>query len=582
MNQEFCFKTLSGYDSQRMAAKLQHAPPPRFPMPRMSASSIQAVLHQNPFEIGDIPPPPAVKASTHVSSNSISSQYSNPFQTPSHSRHASESSPNSNPMVFSPVSPLEASDVVTALGQPRAQPRPNNTSQHSTTRMSSNNLQSLDGNPYPSNADEADSKPRKVKVAQDMYAGEMPPGYERRDYQGPLASKDGNKGPCHKCGGNKKIPEETLIPDLDKTQQQSQPASHNSDCHKCGGRKSNPPSSYPRNAMANAQPRPQQQATPRAPPVQSSEAGPSGHRHKCGKCGRKRRPDSVSTTASSSSQQPEASQFSQPGLTIQSRVPQIETQNMPFAVSVEPPTAINERAPALSFAPVSNTGETSSIPQIKSNTSVDNNYNNNGQKKKTHVSRTSSVSSLFRSLSRRKKSSEIVSKGEQDAQDGRSENGSSTHSRLRPNDYVDRPGSPFSFMRKSQEEQSFEMGDMHKSKQPERRNSWEQADESTKFLSEVTATERPTYNRSQSTRTGQKDPYKDDLYLSLPPDQRPGVTRFKSLRTGVNRAAHGLGRSASQIGRSTSLRRLESVKRVPELWYRDAEGPQAEYNTYAY
>ena len=151
--------------------------------------------------------------------------------------------------------------------------------------------------------------------------------------------------------------------------------------------------------------------------------------------------------------------------------------------------------------------------------------------------------------------------------------------------------SPLSFVDQPKEDQAFEMNDMRKSKIPERRNSWDKADEATNFLSDVSDSERPssrpTYGRSQSTRDhlrNQKS-QSDDVYLSLPPDQRPGITRFKSLRAGVNHAAAGLSRSASQISRSSSLRRLESVKKVPQFWYRDdmtIEGAGGEYNNYAY
>lgn len=154
-------------------------------------------------------------------------------------------------------------------------------------------------------------------------------------------------------------------------------------------------------------------------------------------------------------------------------------------------------------------------------------------------------------------------------------------------DAPDRPPSPFSFIDKPREEQAFEMNDIRQSKLPERRDSWDKADENTLFLG-VQAS-RPKIGRSQSTTAakypGEASKPVDDVYLSLPPDQRPGITRFKSLRGGVTRAANGLSRSASQISRSSSLRRLESVKKVPSLWYRDdmaIEGAAGEYDYHGY
>lgn len=553
-----------------MAAKLQNPPPPSFPF---SSPSVQAAAHPNPSQIVNVPS--SSRGAAHLPQPSISTQNTNPFRTPKHSPHASDAS---SPYIFSPVSPIEENPD--NRFRRAAPPPPQDTSRPdkmSSEPRKSVDLRKLDGKPYPGREDEADSKPRKVKVAQDMYAGELPPGYERQDYQGPLASKEGHNhtSSCHKCGGHKKSPSESVsvVPVTDEKPAQ------NIDCNKCGGKKSTPPSSFPRGAMANGR------APPQAAPRQSSEAGPSsasaGHKHKCGKCGRRKRPDSISTNGSSSQQSPR-----QAGLSYQN-VPQIQTNGVPVGINVEPPTAITERAPTIPFSPASTIGTT---PLVQPN----------AYKKGHNPARSGSISSLFRSLSRRNKnhdsplpSQQLASNGEHNSHNivdkisSAIRDGDASYSRLRPDDYIERPGSPFSFVDKPQEDQSFEMGDMRKSKQPERRNSWDKSDESTQFLGQ--SADRPQYGRSQSTQNGVNSglhaQYENDTYLSLPPDQRPGVTRFKSLRTGVNRAANGLSRSASQISRSTSLRRLESVKKVPQLWYRDdmaIEGAQSEYNNYGY
>lgn len=563
-----------------MPAQLQDVPP----LSALMLTSTQRAARQNnnPFQANYTSTVPR-GTFAHIPQQSTSSQNTNPFRTPTHSARASESSSN---FVLSPVSPVDYTELDSRLRYTRFQEQSSRAPRAATTMSSepsrkSTDLRKLDGKPYPGMDDEQDAKPRKVKVAQDMYAGDMPPGYDPQGYSGPLASKGGAKGPCHKCGGHKKTESES------STTGKSEKAPgqiRNMDCSKCGQKKSMPPSSYPRSAMANAQPRSQAQGPPRGAPIQSDEAGPSGHRHKCDKCGRKRRPDSFSTASSSS--QPQSPQA---GLSIQ-RMPKLQTIGIP-TMNIEPPTATTERAPTLLYSPATN-----ETPLIK---------NGNEQpvhKRRPSIGRSGSISSLLRSLSRRRKtadgplpSQQLASSGEQNSnsivdkishaiRDGEHSRGRS-HPGLRPEA---RPPSPLSFVDQPREEQAFEMNDMRKSKLPERRNSWDKADEATQFLSDVPLAEtRPTHHRSHSTRDHLRNSRTqgDDVYLSLPPDQRPGITRFKSLRAGVNRAAGGLQRSASQISRSSSLRRLESVKKVPSLWYRDdmaLEGAASEYNNYAY
>lgn len=544
-----------------MATQLQHAPPSAFPF--SSSAARPGARYTSPPSSAD---PALASGAVHVSNNSISSQNTNPFRTPKHSPHTSASSTS---FVFSPVSPIE--EERTATVPPLPNPRPSTLSQPRIMAQEprrSVDLRTIDGKPYPGRQAESDAKSRKVKVAQDMYAGELPPGYERQDYKAPGVDEKGHKhtDSCHKCGGHKKVQSLTSSP-TEKPPMQPQ----NIDCSKCGGKRSTPPSSFPGAAMANIRPPPQSTG----PMAESSEAGPStappAHKHKCTKCGRRKRPESMSASGSSS-------QSHSPQQASYRNIPVIQTNGMPVNINIEPPTAITERAPTLPFSPASTIGETPLI---------------NGQQKehkKGHKpSRSGSISSLFRSLSRRKKSMDHSSPTQPTPTEGHQSSGrsSASHSRLRPDEHIDRPGSPFSFVDKPQEEQAFEMNDMRRSKLPDRRDSWDKADESTVFLG--SQTQRPRIGRSQSTNTAKypsdsTQPV-DDVYLSLPPDQRPGITRFKSLRQGVNRAADGLSRSASQISRSSSLRRLGSVKKVPQLWYRDdmtLEGASSEYDRYGY
>jgi hypothetical protein len=53
-----------------------------------------------------------------------------------------------------------------------------------------------------------------------------------------------------------------------------------------------------------------------------------------------------------------------------------------------------------------------------------------------------------------------------------------------------------------------------------------------------------------------------EQYLSVETEQRPQITRFKSLRSGVARVN-------STVSRSTSLKRLGSLKTVHHNWYRN-------------
>lgn len=563
-----------------MAAKLQSTAPPTSTFapsasgPISSGRAPATRKSSKPFDIGSNPPPTGPVS--HATHQSRSSQQSNPFRTPTHTPHVSESSQSA----FSPVSPIGPTDIDSRFrqhqqGRPQVKFAPQKhgaSSKMASEPRKSVDLRKLDGKPYPGHEDDAEPKPRKVKVARDMYAGDLPPMYEQKDYQGPVAGK----GACHKCGGHKKSDSDGHV-GPESTQPQSQMTGHG--CHKCGG-KSTPPSSFPHGAMANAQPR----AGRSAPVPSSSEAGPSGHRHKCDKCGRKKRPDSISSTGSQQPRSPQA------GASFQPSIPQIQTNGVPI-MNIEPPTAITERAPTMPFSPASTIGET---PLIKHE-----NQAAASRKKGHQPARSGSFSSLFRSLSRRKKTSDGPLPSQQLSQTtphnivdkishalGESQDASnSNYARLKPEDQIVRPGSPFSFIDKPREEQAFEMNDMRKSKVMEgasvaRRDSWDKADESTNFLADESAAARPRYSRSQSTRHHLRSQTEDgDVYLALPPDQRPGVTRFKSLRQGVDRAANGLSRSASQISRSTSLRRLGSVKKVPELYYRS---DMNEYDQFAY
>lgn len=131
---------------------------------------------------------------------------------------------------------------------------------------------------------------------------------------------------------------------------------------------------------------------------------------------------------------------------------------------------------------------------------------------------------------------------------------------------IERPDSPFSFTDKPTEHEAFEMNDIRISKldtKPEYEFLKDpySAPLSTEANSLLQPVSRPEHLRSKSEAavTTLTVPNQDDTYLANP-HQRPTITRFKSLRAGVERAA--------SVTRSTSLRRLNSIKKTPELWYR--------------
>ena len=275
---------------------------------------------------------------------------------------------------------------------------------------------------------------------------------------------------------------------------------------------------------------------------------PASGRHSCGKCGKSRRPESkLSMETHGASQRPG---------------PKMETVSHPsLNINVEPPTAISEHAPTLPFSPASTLGESPLLKQCASS---------------EKPRRSGSISSLFRSLSSRKRSEKVASQSIPGKGLAVGESRQCYH-----NVHRNMTIAESTLSAGTQMPALIELDEMKQCSHG-RINSWQKSDERTGFLS----TQRPKHNRSQSTQTGVKQPSNEaDVYIALPADQRPGMTRFKSLRHGVNRAAVGLSRSASQISRSTSLRRLETVKRVPQLWYRNdmsLEGAGSEYNQYAY
>jgi hypothetical protein len=133
------------------------------------------------------------------------------------------------------------------------------------------------------------------------------------------------------------------------------------------------------------------------------------------------------------------------------------------------------------------------------------------------------------------------------------------YSRLSAQEQPSRPSSPFSFMETPDEQQGFELKDM---KEKEKMTSPTSPKSADSMYSPVVIEETLDVDVDRRSKSMQEQQTRNDG-LAVPghDGNRPPLTRFKSLRQGVNRAA--------SVTRATSLRRLESVKSVHTAWYRD-------------
>jgi hypothetical protein len=138
------------------------------------------------------------------------------------------------------------------------------------------------------------------------------------------------------------------------------------------------------------------------------------------------------------------------------------------------------------------------------------------------------------------------------------------YSRLGAQEQPDRPSSPFSFMEAPNEDQAFEMTDMKDKGKTSPMTSPTSPKSAESMYSPIIIEETldVDVDRRSKSMEQQKTPQSPDG-LAVPGQEgnKPPLTRFKSLRQGVNRAA--------SVTRSTSIRRLESLKTVHKNWYRD-------------
>ena len=137
------------------------------------------------------------------------------------------------------------------------------------------------------------------------------------------------------------------------------------------------------------------------------------------------------------------------------------------------------------------------------------------------------------------------------------------YSRLSAHERPSRPTSPFSFQETPNEsdEKGYELKDLKDGKGKTTSPTSPQTE--TSIYSPVIIEETLDVDVDRRSRAMEEGRQANADRLGVPGQDasRPPITRFKSLRQGVNRAA--------SVTRSTSLRRLESLKTVHTAWYRD-------------
>lgn len=479
---------------------------------------------------------------------------------------------------FSPVSPLAESRPIERFSQaPTVAPQPQRAD---AAQRKSIALRRLDGKPY--HGLQSTDKPAKpVKVAKDMFDGALPPVYKREAPDqihpvGVTGAPASTRHDCIKCG---------------KKHGEGHDA-HDSSCAQCGKRKASAPASTSAAAPA-AVPKFQARTTSEGtmshqPGHSETTAGPSSSptstRGKyCAKCGRHKRPTSDATEHSfirepsaglspppapvTATNRPAIRPY-QAGLSIEPHV--VQPQNPVYPqIDVIPPSASTYRPANSAF---SQYGDES--PLVGKAT-----------KQEFKLFRNSSLArSLSRRLSRKDRtvSAPLPSQqlaggehpsGEQSA--GRLINMISSAMQASPHDHDtkysrlslaeqgDRPTTPFSFVGGKDEQDAFEMVDLRDRHSFSDQGSLEGALEAdmptTLSERDISAIQQDTIDvipRSKSAEPrGQHLSVEDS-------GQRPQITRFKSLRSGVSRMN-------STVSRSTSLKRLGSLKTVHHNWYRN-------------
>lgn len=406
---------------------------------------------------------------------------------------------------FSPVSPLQSPFTATTMSSTQEMQRP-------TSSRSSIDVRRLDGTPYTAGE-------KQIKAARDMHEGAVPPAYKNpptSSAQHPSPEQHGcSKPSCTKCGKRKTLLESPTpsrtVPHYSRPISQgstlagpsSMPAGQPlKKCHKCGKHKKPIMTPMPPQPVFGAQHRFSSQST--IVPIPAARA-----------------------------QQPSLSLLAGDNLP-QPSVPQLD---------VIPPSASTYRPTNSALS-----NYTDDQPLVRS-----------GPKYQAFR-----PSSLIRSLSRRGSAKSKAGPptpgspdpGEQSSGGfmGLIRNQSTKDYRKLTAEPPARPHSPaFSYM-ETADEGAFEMRPM--TSVNKEMGSPTSESSSVRSPSGEEKLSRPNHYRSTSIQP------EGDLMLAIPEqggDNKPQLTRFKSLRSGVSRAA-------STVSRSGSLKRLGSIH---QAFYRD-------------
>ncbi|KIW42849.1 uncharacterized protein PV06_06357 [Exophiala oligosperma] len=547
--------------------KLQKQPPPAYPVrPTSTSTTTTSTAHlQGAVPYENLPqstqqPVSVMTAVTPSSYNDLPSTnpFSPNFATQSAAHDADQQAQ------FSPISPLIETPTVQRLSQASiAAPTPQ---RPDAIQRRSVGLHRLDGKPYPGSTP-AEKFAKPVRVAKDMHDGALPPVYNPQDSDLVKSAEVAQDSACRHCG--KRCP-------------QGQECSH------CGKRKASVPATNSTTPPVSQHTRTTSEGvdSQRSRISETTTAGPSsspgsspGGKRCCNRCGRYKRPGSIDHTPPShvhTATQPmpmashPAMRVHQAGLSIRPGTTGLRTSVYP-QIDVIPPSTTTYK-PAVQF-PSSGYGDESPLveravqPQAKP----------------------SRHSSLIRSLSRRlsrkdrKKatppqsplpSQQVATGGNQSGEQsaGRLINMISTamqgpladrdkqYSRLKPGEQPDRPTTPFSFVGGKDEQDAFEMVHVRDRESLSDSDSWKEGVDEQITITKPDGDIIPQDTIDVISRPKSAEPFSQ--HLAVPDAERPQITRFKSLRSGVSRMN-------SNISRSTSLKRLGSLKTAHHAWYRD-------------
>ena len=564
--------------------KLHKQPPPAYTGRPNSTITLQSAVPYESLPQSTQQPVPVTNAATTASNNEFAP--TNPFSN-AFSPQSGPTNGQSSP--FSPVSPMVESQPI----QPQAQSQ----IRAPTSHRGSGDLQRVDEESYPET--NAAPMPRKpVRVAKDMHDGALPPVYRRQASDtippseiaqalssvGTLSSVQG----CRKCG--KRLGE------------------GHTNCGQCGKRKTSASATTtPAAATPAAHTRnPSEERTSHGSrPSESTTAGPSSSansspgRKCCNKCGRYKRPSSLASQQSS----PE------PGRYYAAREP------MPMAshpamkayqagLSIQPVTGPprNSVYPQIDVIPPSATTYRNSLKSPFTFSEDDTPLVNKPMAERTPSRNSSLIRSLSRRFSRKDKNKDKAypaplpsqqlatnenQSGEQSAgrlinmissaMQGPVNDRDANYSRLGEGEQDDRPMTPFSFVGGKDEQNAFEMVDLHEQEEESGPTSLKPV---VNHAVTITPVEEypPVLQDTIDVISRPRTAEAARQNLSVPDADRPQITRFKSLRSGVSRMN-------SNVSRSTSLKRLGSLKTVHHNWYRNdmaIEGATGEHAVAAF